>query len=93
MRIMKLCALSCGMRLSPVGEWVGAEQAVNSTSIFLGVAELYRLTFIQRWGSGSAGSACIWASWIRIRLRILHFSHKCVERTEIMPGKKLNTKF
>jgi hypothetical protein len=50
----------------------------------------------QCWGSGSeagsAGSACFWASRIRVhysevRIRILPFSHKCVERTEIMPAK------
>jgi hypothetical protein len=44
--------------------------------------------------SGSAGSACFWASQIRIRwsevriwLRIHFFSHKGVERTEIMLAK------
>ncbi len=31
---------------------------------------------------------------VRIRLRILPFSHKCVERTEIMPAKlNCNTEF
>jgi hypothetical protein len=51
----------------------------------------------QCWGSGT-GYACFWASrirvhlsevWIRIwlRVRILPFSHKGVERTEIMLAK------
>ncbi len=40
------------------------------------------------WGSGlGSGSACFWASRIRIRLRILPIPHKCVERTEIMLDK------
>ncbi len=40
------------------------------------------------------GSACFWASWIRIhwsealiQIRILPFSYKCVERTEIKLAK------
>ncbi len=40
----------------------------------------------QCWGSGSgtgSGSSCFWNS----RIRILLFSHKCVERTEMMPAK------
>jgi hypothetical protein len=51
-----------------------------------------RLCWDQCWGSGSAGSACFWAS--RIRLRILPFSHKRAERTDKMPAKYyFNTKF
>ncbi len=38
-------------------------------------------------GTGSAGSAYFWASWIRIRLQILPLSHKCLEWTEIMLDK------
>jgi hypothetical protein len=46
----------------------------------------------QCWGSeyGSAGSACFCGIRIRqseVRIRILSFSHKGVERTEIMPAK------
>ncbi len=66
---------------------------------FLGY--LFNFSCLQQcWGSGSgigsgfAGSACFWASRIRIqyselwiRIRILLFSHKCVERTEIIPAK------
>ncbi len=40
---------------------------------------------IQCWGSGTAGSACFWAS------RILRFSHKGGERTEIMLKNKILT--
>jgi hypothetical protein len=57
----------------------------------------HALTYIQCWLSGSrtgSGSACFWAfririhqSEVRIRIRILPFSHRCVERTEIMPAK------
>ncbi len=48
---------------------------------------------------GPPGSACFWASWIRIhksqvRIRLFPFAHKGVERTEIMPAKlNFNTKF
>ncbi len=53
---------------------------------------MFALNSNQCWGSGSAGSACFWASRIRIhqsevRTRIPPFSHNCVERTEIMPAK------
>jgi hypothetical protein len=39
----------------------------------------------QCWGSGS-GSACVWAS----QIRILPFSHKGIEWTEIMLAKYKN---
>ncbi len=54
----------------------------------------------QWWGSGSAGSACFLASRIRnhysegrIRSRILPFTHKCVERNELMPAKSMKKGF
>ncbi len=50
-------------------------------------------TLMQCWGS-----ACLWASRIRlrihkseVRIRILPFSHKCAERTEIMLEKNMLT--
>jgi hypothetical protein len=59
-------------------------------------------SFEQCWASGSGtGSACFWATRIRIhrsevririRLRILPFSHKCVERTEQCLQNQILTK-